>query len=66
MTTVWLFKPRVEVLVSVSRLIMSCAADEARCHDDVVLRVAAEHGVRVRVELPVRLCSSPVELVVEN
>ena len=44
---------------------MSCAADEARCHHDVVLRVAAEDGVRVRVELPVRLCSSPVELVVE-
>ena len=45
---------------------MPCAADEARCHGDVVLRLAAEHGVRVRVELPVRLCSSPVELVVET
>ena len=44
---------------------MPCAAHEARCHHDAVLRVAAEDGVRVRVELPVRLCSSPVELVVE-
>ena len=40
---------------------MSCAADEACSHGDVVLRLAAEHGVRVHVELPVRLCSSPVQ-----
>ena len=65
MTTVWLFKPRVEALVSVSRLIMSCAADEARSHHDAVLRLAAEHGARVDVELPARLCVNPVELVVE-
>ena len=44
---------------------MSCAADEARSHHDVVLRLAAERGVRVDIELPARLCGSPVELVVE-